>query len=190
MRLYDDAGISYDIDAETLSKLLDDPTDPDQPQSEAIASDNSYLERLEDAYRSDDRDTGSYLTPTEAQLKTFLHAVTMPPEVKTLFWSINHLLAITKIASEQDYAAAMLEVENLIRVADLAGEKIPLVHQDQLMFYAGNELRRSRTYDGQPNERYLWVLRDNRYSGQPDETAGGTVVQPPKKGIMGALFGR
>lgn len=188
MRLYDEAGIPYDIDPAALSTLLDNQ-DIDQLATDEIARDDAYLERYQDTLRHGQVD-GSYLTPTEAQLKTFLHAVKMPKEVEDLFWSINHLLAITKIASEQDYAAAMLEVENLIRVADLAGERISLVHQDQLMFYAGNELRRSRTYDGQPNERYLWVLRDTRYSGQTDETAGGTVVQPPKKGILGALFGR
>lgn len=188
MRLYDDAGITYDIDPAALSELLDNQ-DTNQPATEDIARDDAYLERYQDSRRQG-RDEGSYLTPTEAQLKTFLHASDIPADVKNLFWSINYLLAITKIANEQDYAAAMLEVENLIRVADLAGEKINLVNQDQLMFYAANELRRSRTYDGQPNERYLWVLRDTRYSGQADETAGGTVVQPPKKGILGALFGR
>lgn len=189
MRIYDDAGISYDIDPAALSELLDRQDSKEQPESELIAKDDTYLKRYEDQYRAG-QDPAAYLTPTEAQLKTFLHAVEMPENVRKLFWSINHILAITKIASPQDYTAAMLEVENLIRVADLAGEQIPLVHQDQLMFYAGNELRRSRTYDGQPNERYLWVLRDTRYSGQTDDTDAGTVVKPPKKGILGALFGR
>lgn len=188
MRLYDEEGISYDIDPADLAALLDAGTEP-QPQTPIDRGDD-YLDRY-DSDAGTPAQPGTYLTPTEAQLKTFLHACKMPASVSDLFWSINHLLAITKISTEKDFAAAMLEVENLIRVADLAGEKVPLIHQDQLMFYAANELRRSRTYDGQPNERYLWVLRDNRLSGQtPDDTAGGTVVQPPRRGILGAIFGR
>jgi hypothetical protein len=187
MILWDEAGIPYEVDLAEFRKLIDkdDPVTVAQPKTDR---DLSYLDPL-------DQRSGiapaQYLTPTEAQLRTFLTGTVIPDHLRRYYWAISYTLAISKITSEDDYERIRLEIDNILRIASLSGDNISLSDAEQLALYADTELRRSRTYDGTPHERYLWVYRDVRQSGngQIDDPALAPVQPPRRGGVLGMVFG-
>ena len=99
---------------------------------------------------------------------------------------IGPALAIGKITSQDDFAIAMMEVENLIRslyISNTISEEDSVYLMDQIEFFARWQLRRSITFDGKPNEREWWTIQSIH---QKTEIKG---EQPGGGGILGA-FGR
>lgn len=99
---------------------------------------------------------------------------------------IGPALAIGKITSQEDFAIAMMEVENLIRslyISNTISEEDSVYLMDQIEFFARWQLRRSITFDGKPNEREWWTIQSIH---QKTEIKG---EQPGGGGILGA-FGR
>lgn len=99
---------------------------------------------------------------------------------------IGPALAIGKITSQDDFAIAMMEVENLIRslyISNTISEEDSVYLMDQIEFFARWQLRRSITFDGKPNEREWWTIQSIH---QKTEVKG---EQPGGGGILGA-FGR
>lgn len=97
---------------------------------------------------------------------------------------IGPALAIGKITSQEDFAIAMTEVENLIRslyISNAISEEDSVYLMDQIEFFARWQLRRSVTFDGKPNEREWWTIQSIH---QKTEVKG---EQPGSGGILGAL---
>lgn len=97
---------------------------------------------------------------------------------------IGPALAIGKITSQEDFAIAMTEVENLIRslyISNVISEEDSVYLMDQIEFFARWQLRRSVTFDGKPNEREWWTIQSIH---QKTEVKG---EQPGSGGILGAL---
>lgn len=104
---------------------------------------------------------------------------------------IGPALAIGKITSQEDFAIAMTEVENLIRslyISNAISEEDSVYLMDQIEFFARWQLRRSVTFDGKPNEREWWTIQSihqkTEVKGEQPGSGGGIL------GALGRAFGK
>jgi len=104
---------------------------------------------------------------------------------------IGPTLAIGKITSQEDFAIAMMEVENLIRslyISNTISEEDSVYLMDQIEFFARWQLRRSVTFDGKPNEREWWTIQSihqkTEIKGEQPGSGGGIL------GALGRAFGK
>lgn len=104
---------------------------------------------------------------------------------------IGPALAIGKITSQEDFAIAMMEVENLIRslyISNTISEEDSVYLMDQIEFFARWQLRRSVTFDGKPNEREWWTIQSihqkTEIKGEQPGSGGGIL------GAFGRAFGK
>jgi len=104
---------------------------------------------------------------------------------------IGPTLAIGKITSLEDFAIAMMEVENLIRslyISNTISEEDSVYLMDQIEFFARWQLRRSVTFDGKPNEREWWTIQSihqkTEIKGEQPGSGGGIL------GALGRAFGK
>lgn len=104
---------------------------------------------------------------------------------------IGPALAIGKITSQEDFAIAMTEVENLIRslyISNAISEEDSVYLMDQIEFFARWQLRRSVTFDGKPNEREWWTIQSihqkTEVRGEQPGSGGGIL------GALGRAFGK
>jgi hypothetical protein len=104
---------------------------------------------------------------------------------------IGPALAIGKITSQEDFAIAMMEVENLIRslyISNTISEEDSVYLMDQIEFFARWQLRRSITFDGKPNEREWWTIQSihqkTEVKGEQPGSGGGIL------GALGRAFGK
>lgn len=104
---------------------------------------------------------------------------------------IGPALAIGKITSQEDFAIAMMEVENLIRslyISNAISEEDSVYLMDQIEFFARWQLRRSVTFDGKPNEREWWTIQSihqkTEVKGEQPGSGGGIL------GALGRAFGK
>lgn len=104
---------------------------------------------------------------------------------------IGPALAIGKITSQEDFAIAMMEVENLIRslyISNTISEEDSVYLMDQIEFFARWQLRRSVTFDGKPNEREWWTIQSihqkTEVKGEQPGSGGGIL------GALGRAFGK
>ena len=162
-RLYDQAtGQAYDLPADLFDD--DEPAPPSLPA----------LPERTPAYQ-------------EKLVEVLLEKCTLDVKDKErVALLIGPALAIGKITSQEDFAIAMMEVENLIRslyISNTISEEDSVYLMDQIEFFARWQLRRSVTFDGKPNEREWWTIQSIH---QKTEVKG---EQPGGGGILGA-FGR
>ena len=104
---------------------------------------------------------------------------------------IGPALAIGKITSQEDFAIAMTEVENLIRslyISNAISEEDSVYLMDQIEFFARWQLRRSVTFDGKPNEREWWTIQSihqkTEVKGEQPGSGGGILS------ALGRAFGK
>ena len=124
-------------------------------------------------------------TPEQESVEVLLEKCTLNVKDKErVALLIGPALAIGKITSQEDFAIAMMEVENLIRslyISNTISEEDSVYLMDQIEFFARWQLRRSITFDGKPNEREWWTIQSIH---QKTEVKG---EQPGSGGILGAL---
>ena len=163
-RLYDQAtGQAYDLPADLFDD--DEPAPPTLP----------ILPERTPAYQ-------------EKLVEVLLEKCTLDVKDKErVALLIGPALAIGKITSQEDFAIAMMEVENLIRslyISNTISEEDSVYLMDQIEFFARWQLRRSITFDGKPNEREWWTIQSihQKTEGKGEQPGSGG-------GILGA-FGR
>ena len=166
-RLYDLAtGQAYDLPADLFDDELAPPSLPALPERTP-----AYQEKL-----------------VEVLLEKCTLNVKDKERVALL---IGPALAIGKITSQEDFAIAMMEVENLIRslyISNTISEEDSVYLMDQIEFFARWQLRRSVTFDGKPNEREWWTIQSihqkTEVKGEQPGSGGGIL------GALGRAFGK
>ncbi len=167
-RLYDQAtGQAYDLPAD----LFDD----DEPAAPSLP----ILPERTPAYQ-------------EKLVEVLLEKCTLDVKDKErVALLIGPALAIGKITSQDDFAIAMMEVENLIRslyISNTISEEDSVYLMDQIEFFARWQLRRSITFDGKPNEREWWTIQSihqkTEVKGEQPGSGGGIL------GALGRAFGK
>lgn len=166
-RLYDQAtGQAYDLPADLFD---DEPVPPSLPA----------LPERTPAYQ-------------EKLVEVLLEKCTLDVKDKErVALLIGPALAIGKITSQEDFAIAMMEVENLIRslyISNTISEEDSVYLMDQIEFFARWQLRRSVTFDGKPNEREWWTIQSihqkTEVKGEQPGSGGGIL------GALGRAFGK
>jgi len=166
-RLYDQAtGQAYDLPADLFD---DEPAAPSLP----------VLPERTPAYQ-------------EKLVEVLLEKCTLDVKDKErVALLIGPALAIGKITSQEDFAIAMMEVENLIRslyISNTISEEDSVYLMDQIEFFARWQLRRSITFDGKPNEREWWTIQSihqkTEIKGEQPGSGGGIL------GAFGRAFGK
>lgn len=166
-RLYDQAtGQAYDLPADLFD---DEPAPPSLPA----------LPERTPAYQ-------------EKLVEVLLEKCTLDVKDKErVALLIGPALAIGKITSQEDFAIAMMEVENLIRslyISNTISEEDSVYLMDQIEFFARWQLRRSVTFDGKPNEREWWTIQSihqkTEVKGEQPGSGGGIL------GAVGRAFGK
>ena len=166
-RLYDQAtGQAYDLPADLFD---DEPAPPSLPA----------LPERTPAYQ-------------EKLVEVLLEKCTLDVKDKErVALLIGPALAIGKITSQEDFAIAMMEVENLIRslyISNTISEEDSVYLMDQIEFFARWQLRRSITFDGKPNEREWWTIQSihqkTEIKGEQPGSGGGIL------GALGRAFGK
>ena len=135
----------------------------------------------------------------EQQLQWFLESH-LPEELKELFFTLNHLLAITKIVDPWHLQNAQFRVENLIRmyylthidpkIKDGATEEKIMFWLEQLEVYCNLMLYRSITWDDRPTEREHWSLNElwQRVMPIPGENSPGSETSQQNQSMLSAAW--
>jgi len=199
--LIDDYGIHYTVDDDVLATPIDG-----QPAKRLYdAATGRPYDLPADLFPADDlptagdttaRDPGGFdqLRPTpgyqEKLIEVLLEKCTLDVRDKErVALLVGPILAIGKITSQEDYAIAIMEIENQIRslyISNILTEEDSLYLMDQIEFFARWQLRRSITYDGKPNEReWLTIQSIHHVTEMKGEQPGGGILN-----TIGRAFGK